>query len=76
MDPGRFWHRPGIVAGLNRHGLTVLTQPVRQPPAWATEASHLGPGDARAAVTILAGSYGCSAAARPWPWTSQALSPA
>jgi hypothetical protein len=44
MDAGRFWHQPGIVAGLQDHGFEVLA-PSRphQAPDWATEARQLGP---------------------------------
>jgi pimeloyl-ACP methyl ester carboxylesterase len=65
MDAGRFWHQPGIVAGLRRRGFRVLapSRP-RQAPDWATEATHLATALPGPPVTVLAGSNGCSAGAR------------
>jgi len=65
MDAGRFWHDPGIVAGLNRHGFEVIApNRLRQAPDWAAEAVHLAAALTGLPVTVLAGSNGCSAAAR------------
>src|ERR1700681_2429090 len=65
MDAGRFWHQPGIVAGLRRHGFEVLAPSrLQQAPDWSAEASHLARSTPRMPVTVLAGSNGCSAAAR------------
>jgi pimeloyl-ACP methyl ester carboxylesterase len=65
MDAGRFWHQPGIVAGLQRRGFTVLAPSRRhQAPDWATEATHLAAALPGPPVTVLAGSNGCSAGAR------------
>ena len=65
MDAGRFWDAPGIIAGLRRHGLEVIAPDrLRQAPAWTAEAAHLVPAPAGPPVTVLAGSNGCSAAAR------------
>jgi len=70
MDASRFWRRPGIIAGLERHGLTVLAPDrLGRPPDWDAEARHLAaalalslpPGSP---VTVVAGSNGCSAAVR------------
>jgi pimeloyl-ACP methyl ester carboxylesterase len=64
MDARRFWGQPGIIAGLQRHGFDVLAPGrLREAPDWTAEASRLasalsGP------VIALAGSNGCSAAAR------------
>jgi pimeloyl-ACP methyl ester carboxylesterase len=64
-DAGHFWHQPGIVAGLQRYGFVVLAPSrLQQAPDWATEASHLARSMPRTPVTVLAGSNGCSAAAR------------
>lgn len=65
MDAGRFWHEPGIAAGLLRRGFEVLT-PERLPraPDWTAEAAHLAAALPARPVTVLAGSNGCSAAAR------------
>jgi hypothetical protein len=39
MDPGRFWHKPGIAAGLSRAGFEVVTPArLKQAPGWAAEA--------------------------------------
>lgn len=65
MDAERFWHRPGIVAGLQRHRITVLSpdRPHRA-PSWASEAEHLTAALPNHPVTVIAGSNGCSAAIR------------
>jgi hypothetical protein len=65
MDAERFWHRPGIVAGLERAGLAVVApdRPHR-PPDWASEAAHLSAALPAEPVTVVAGSNGCSAAVR------------
>jgi len=42
MDADRFWHRPGIVDGLQRRGFTVsCPERLRRPDSWAAEADHL-----------------------------------
>jgi pimeloyl-ACP methyl ester carboxylesterase len=65
MDSERFWHQPGIVAGLQDHGFEVLAPSrLHQAPDWTTEASYLAPAMPGPPVTILAGSNGCPAAAR------------
>jgi pimeloyl-ACP methyl ester carboxylesterase len=65
MGADRFWRQPGISAGLAEHGFEVLA-PDRQhrAPSWTAEASHLASALPRYPVTVLAGSNGCSAAAR------------
>jgi len=65
MNAGRFWHRPGIVAGLNRHGFEVLA-PNRLDRAvdWEAEARYLASDLVRSPVIVVGGSNGCSAAAR------------
>jgi pimeloyl-ACP methyl ester carboxylesterase len=65
MDAARFWRQPGIAAGLARRGFDV-SAPDRlyQAPGWTTEARHLAQASPDAPVTVLAGSNGCSAAAR------------
>jgi pimeloyl-ACP methyl ester carboxylesterase len=65
MNAGRFWRQPGIVAGLQGRGFDVLA-PDRLPqaPDWTTEASYLARAIPDAPLTVLAGSNGCSAAAR------------
>src|SRR5579863_1594801 len=65
MDARRFWHQPGIVAGLRHHGFDVLAPSrLHQAPDWTAEASHPAPAMPRPPVTIIAGSNGCSAAVR------------
>jgi pimeloyl-ACP methyl ester carboxylesterase len=65
MDAERFWHRPRIVAGLQRHGIEVLTPDrPRRASSWASEAEDLAAALPDHPVTVIAGSNGCSAAAR------------
>src|SRR5215470_17114379 len=63
-----FWRRPGVAAGLERLGFTVVAPDrLRRPPSWAADADHV-----RAAVaagedeplTVVGGSFGCSVAVR------------
>src|ERR1700722_9927886 len=65
MDAARFWRQPGIAAGLERRGFDVFAPDrLYQAPDWTTEASHLAQTIPAAPLTVLAGSNGCSAAAR------------
>ncbi len=65
MDAERFWHKPGIVAGLHRHGITVLSpNRAHRAPDWASEVEHLTAAMPNHPVTVIAGSNGCSAAVR------------
>ena len=65
MDAARFWRQPGIEAGLERRGFDVFAPDrLYQAPDWTTEASHLAQAIPDAPLTVLAGSNGCSAAAR------------
>ena len=65
MDAARFWRQPGIASGLERRGFDVFAPDRRyQAPDWTAEASHLAQAIPDAPVTVLAGSNGCSAAAR------------
>lgn len=65
MNADRFWRRPGIVAGLEERGFDVLAPDRRhQAPDWSAEASHLAAALPGLPVTVVAGSNGCSAAAR------------
>ncbi|AEV83636.1 hypothetical protein ACWT_2805 [Actinoplanes sp. SE50] len=65
MNADRFWHRPGVVTALRRHGVDVVAPDrLRRPTDWTAEADHLTtllPGHP---VTVVAGSNGCSAAVR------------
>ena len=65
MDAGAFWYRPGVVAALERRGFDVLApdRPARA-PSWVAEADHLARQFPDRGVTVVAGSNGCSAAAR------------
>jgi pimeloyl-ACP methyl ester carboxylesterase len=65
MDARRFWHQPGIVAGLTRHGVEVLAPDRRhRAPDWAAETAHIAAALPDRPVTVLAGSNGCSVAVR------------
>jgi pimeloyl-ACP methyl ester carboxylesterase len=65
MDAERFWHRPGIVAGLQHHGVEVLAPDrPRRAKTWADEADHLTAMLPDHRVTVVAGSNGCAAAVR------------
>jgi alpha-beta hydrolase superfamily lysophospholipase len=61
-----FWRRPGIVAGFERLGFTVVAPDrLRRPASWAADAEHVlaaVPGDEP--VTVAGGSFGCSVAVR------------
>jgi pimeloyl-ACP methyl ester carboxylesterase len=68
-----FWGRPGVSAGLERLGFTVVAPDrLRQAPSWADEAAHVASavrGAVSAAlpagpVTVIGGSFGCAVAAR------------
>ena len=66
MNADRFWHKPGIAAGLERRGFEVLAPDrMPRPPHWTAEADHLlaTMGD-RPTAAVVAGSNGCSAAVR------------
>ncbi len=65
MDAERFWRKPGIVAGLQRHGVHVLSPDrIHRAPSWTSEAEHLTTSLPDHPVTVIAGSNGCSAAIR------------
>jgi pimeloyl-ACP methyl ester carboxylesterase len=65
MNADRFWRQPGIVAGLEQRGFDVLAPDRRyRAPDWSAEASHLAAALPGLPVTVVAGSNGCSAAAR------------
>jgi pimeloyl-ACP methyl ester carboxylesterase len=65
MDADRFWAAPGISAGLERAGLTVLApNRLRRPPDWDAEVEHLAPALPGHPVHVVAGSNGCSVAVR------------
>ena len=62
-----FWGQPGVVAGFERLGFTVVAPDrLRRPGSWAADAGHvltavpLG-GEP---VTVVGGSFGCSVAVR------------
>jgi pimeloyl-ACP methyl ester carboxylesterase len=63
-DAEFFWHRPGITGGLVERGVEVVA-PDRlwRAESWAAEADWLADRAGGPAV-VVAGSYGCSAAAR------------
>ena len=68
-----FWGRPGVIAGLEKRGFTVVAPDrLRQASSWADEAAHVASavrGAVAAAlparpVTVVGGSFGCAVAAR------------
>jgi pimeloyl-ACP methyl ester carboxylesterase len=65
MDASRFWVAPGVSAGLEREGFTVLApNRLHRPPSWDAEVEHLASVLPKYAVSVVAGSNGCSAAVR------------
>lgn len=65
IDAERFWRKPGIIAGLRHHGIEVLAPDrPRRAPDWITEVEHLTALLPDGPVTVVAGSNGCSVAAR------------
>ncbi|WUH89400.1 alpha/beta hydrolase [Streptomyces sp. NBC_00433] len=65
MDADRFWAAPGITAGLEREGFTVLApNRLHRPPSWDAEVEHLAAALPSGPVSVVAGSNGCSAAVR------------
>jgi pimeloyl-ACP methyl ester carboxylesterase len=65
MDGERFWVRPGVVEGLAAAGVEV-SAPDRlpRPDSWAAEVRHLRRALPETPVMLVAGSNGCSVAAR------------
>ncbi|WP_152360722.1 alpha/beta fold hydrolase [Microlunatus speluncae] len=65
LDAERFWHRPGISAGLTAAGFQVAApdRPAR-PESWRTEARALAGLLPDRRAVVVAGSNGCSAAVR------------
>ena len=60
-----FWRRPGIAAGLERLGFTVVAPDrLRRPASWAADAGHVLAAVAGGPVTVVGGSFGCSVAVR------------
>ncbi len=65
LDAERFWRRPGISAGLMAAGFRVSAPDrPRRPASWPTEARQLAGLLPDRPAVIIAGSNGCSAAAR------------
>lgn len=65
MTAARFWHAPGIVAGLRRGGLAVhAPDRLSRAGRWRDEVNHLAAILPAGQVAVLAGSNGCSAAVR------------
>ena len=65
MDAEHFWRTPGIVAGLESHGLTVLAPDrPRLPNGWDQEVEELGALLPSEPVTDVGASNGCTVAAR------------
>jgi len=61
-----FWRRPGILAGFERLGFTVVAPDrLRRPASWAADAEHvLAAVPGGEPVTMVGGSFGCSVAVR------------
>lgn len=61
-----FWRRPGILAGFERLGFTVVAPDrLRRPASWAADAEHvLAAAPGGEPVTVVGGSFGCSVAVR------------
>lgn len=61
-----FWRRPGILAGFERLGFTVVAPDrLRRPASWAADAEHvLAAVPGGEPVTVVGGSFGCSVAVR------------
>lgn len=65
MDSERFWRKPGIIAGLQRHGIeTFSPDRLHRAASWTSEGEHLTTALPDRPVTVIAGSNGCSAAVR------------
>ena len=60
-----FWRRPGILAGFERLGFTVVAPDrLRRPAGWAADAGHVLAAVPDGPVTVMGGSFGCSVAVR------------
>jgi pimeloyl-ACP methyl ester carboxylesterase len=61
-----FWRRPGILAGFERLGFTVVAPDrLRRPASWAADAERvLAAVPGGEPVTVVGGSFGCSVAVR------------
>jgi pimeloyl-ACP methyl ester carboxylesterase len=60
-----FWRRPGIIAGFERLGFTVVAPDrLRRPASWAADAGHVLAAVPGGPVTVVGGSFGCSVAVR------------
>jgi len=65
MDAERFWVRTGVVAGLTAAGVQVAAPDrLPRPESWTEEVRHLRTLLPQRPVTLVAGSNGCSVAAR------------
>ena len=65
MGADWFWRRPGILAGFERLGFTVVAPArLRRPASWAADAEHVLAAVPGGPVTVLGGSFGCSVAVR------------
>ena len=64
IGAGWFWGRPGIVAGFERLGYTVVAPDrLRRPASWAADAEHvLAAVPGGSPVVVVGGSFGCSVA--------------
>ncbi|MGH3756521.1 hypothetical protein [Actinophytocola sp.] len=64
VDAEFFWHRPGVTSALGDRGFAVLAPDrLARAAGWDSEAEHLAR-QLDEPATVVAGSNGCSAAAR------------
>ncbi|WP_291415899.1 alpha/beta hydrolase [Actinophytocola sp.] len=62
LDAARFWHAPGVVAGLRRRGIEVdAPDRLARPADWTADALRLTP---TRPVAVVGASNGCSVAVR------------
>ena len=62
-DTESFWDRPGVLAALREHTDVLAPDRPRNADSWAAEGAWLA-GLVTTPMTVVAGSYGCSAAVR------------
>ncbi|MBM7784947.1 alpha/beta fold hydrolase [Tenggerimyces flavus] len=61
MDAPRFWHSPGVVAGLAARGFVVdAPDRLARASSWEAEVAHASSWLSRGPVAVVAGSNGCT----------------
>lgn len=59
MDSDRFWHRPGVTAGLRERGIEAITPDrLPEPPDWQSDVDHLAKWLPDTPTPMVAASYG------------------